>query len=139
MPLLQVMGATIHRVGDVGQGEAVKLINQLLVGVHTQAACEAIVLAMRAGADPQQVLDVLSTSWGTSAMLTRTGPKVASADYGSAAPMRLLAKDIGLVAAMASEQGLTLPLVERTRQSVEQAMASGLSETDVAALATLLN
>jgi 3-hydroxyisobutyrate dehydrogenase-like beta-hydroxyacid dehydrogenase len=72
-------------------------------------------------------------------MLTRTGPKVASADYGSAAPMRLLAKDIGLVAAMASEQGLTLPLVERTRQSVEQAMASGLSETDVAALATLLN
>jgi 3-hydroxyisobutyrate dehydrogenase-like beta-hydroxyacid dehydrogenase len=137
-PFLQVMGGAIHRVGDVGQGEVVKLINQLLVAVHTQAACEAMVLAMRAGADPHQVLDVMATSWGTSAMLTRTGPKVASGDYGSAAPTRLLAKDIALVAAMAGEHGLALPLVERTRGAIEQAMASGLSETDVAALATLL-
>jgi len=93
---------------------------------------------MRAGADPHQVLDVMATSWGTSAMLTRTGPKVASGEYGSAAPTRLLAKDIALVAAMADENGLTMPLVERTRETIERAMASGLSETDVAALATLL-
>jgi 3-hydroxyisobutyrate dehydrogenase-like beta-hydroxyacid dehydrogenase len=116
----------------------VKLINQLLVAVHTQAACEAMVLAMRAGADPHQVLDVMATSWGTSAMLSRTGPKIADDDYGSGAPMRLLAKDIALVAAMASENNLALPLVERTRETIERAMASGLSETDVAALATLL-
>jgi 3-hydroxyisobutyrate dehydrogenase-like beta-hydroxyacid dehydrogenase len=138
MPFLQVMGGAIHRVGDVGQGEVVKLINQLLVAVHTQAACEAMVLAMRAGADPHQVLDVMATSWGTSAMLSRTGPKIADDDYGSGAPMRLLAKDIALVAAMASENNLALPLVERTRATIERAMASGLSETDVAALATLL-
>ena len=138
MPFLRAMGANIQRVGGVGQGEVVKLINQLLVAVHTEAACEAMVLAMRAGADPQQVLDIMATSWGTSAMLTRTGPKVASNDYGSAAPTRLLAKDIGLVADMASENGLTLPLVDRTRETIAKAMASGLSETDVAALATLL-
>jgi 3-hydroxyisobutyrate dehydrogenase-like beta-hydroxyacid dehydrogenase len=137
-PLLEVVGATVHHVGGVGQGEVVKLINQLLVAVQTEAACEAIVLAMKAGADPQQVLDVLASSWGASAMLTRTGPKVASGDYGSAAPTRLLAKDIALVSGMASANGLTLPLVERTRETIEQAMAGGLSETDVAALATLL-
>jgi 3-hydroxyisobutyrate dehydrogenase-like beta-hydroxyacid dehydrogenase len=136
--LLEVVGGTVHHVGPVGQGEVVKLINQLLVAVHTQAAGEAMVLAMKAGADPQQVLDVLSSSWGTSAMLTRTGPKVASGDYGSAAPTRLLAKDINLVAHMAEANGLTLPLVERTREAIERAMAGGLSETDVAALATLL-
>jgi 3-hydroxyisobutyrate dehydrogenase-like beta-hydroxyacid dehydrogenase len=138
-PLLEVIGATIHHVGQVGQGEVVKLINQLLVAVHTEAACEAMVLAMKAGAKPQQVLDVLSSSWGASAMLTRTGPKVASGDYGDAAPTRLLAKDINLVAGMASANGLALPLVERTRETIASAMAGGLSETDIAALATLLN
>jgi 3-hydroxyisobutyrate dehydrogenase-like beta-hydroxyacid dehydrogenase len=139
MPFLQAMGSTVHHVGGVGQGEVVKLINQLLVAVHTEAACEAMVLAMRAGADPGQVLDVLSTSWGSSAMLARTGPMVASGAYGSAAPTRLIAKDIALVAHLAGEHGLSLSLTERTRETIEQAMAGGLSETDVTALATLLS
>ena len=64
MPVLQAMGAGIHHVGALGQGSAVKLINQLLVAVHTQAACEAMVLGMRAGADPTQLLEVLSSSGG---------------------------------------------------------------------------
>lgn len=138
MPFLEVVGASVHHVGTVGQGEVVKLINQLLVAVHTEAASEAMVLAMKAGAEPQQVLEVLSSSWGASAMLTRTGPKIASGEYGSAAPTRLLAKDINLVAGMASANGLSLPLVERTQEILGYAMESGLSETDVAALATLL-
>ena len=121
-----------------GKGEVVKLINQLLVAVHTQAACEAIVLAMKAGADAHQVLDVLSTSWGASAMLGRTGPMVADANYGSAAPTRLIAKDIGLVSGLASDLGVTLPLVEESRKVIERAMEAGLSETDMAALATLI-
>ena len=137
-PLLGVIGAAIHHVGGVGLGEVVKLINQLLVGVHTEAACEAMVLAMKAGADPQQVLDVLSSSWGASAMLTRTGPKVASSDYGNAAPMRLLAKDIALVAGMAEGNGLVLPLVQQTQVIIDRAMANGLSEVDAASIATLL-
>ena len=137
-PFLDQMGTTIHHVGGVGQGEVVKLINQLLVAVHTQAACEAMVLAMKAGADAHQVLDVLATSWGSSAMLSRTGPMVADANYGSAAPTRLIAKDIGLVSALASDVGVTLPLVEESRSVIERAMAEGLSETDVASLATLI-
>jgi 3-hydroxyisobutyrate dehydrogenase-like beta-hydroxyacid dehydrogenase len=137
-PLLDIIGATVHHVGDVGQGEVVKLINQLLVAIHTEAAGEAMVLAMKAGADPHQVLDVLSSSWGASAMLTRNGPRVASGEYGDAAPTRLLAKDINLVAGMASASGLALPLVERTREAIEAAMTNGLSETDISALATLL-
>lgn len=137
-PLLEVVGAAIHHVGGVGQGEVVKLVNQLLVAVHTQAACEAMVLAIKAGADPRQVLDVISSAYGTSAMLTRTGPKVAASDYGNAAPTRLMEKDINLVAGMAASNGLSLPLVERTRERIAEAMEAGLSETDVAALATLI-
>ena len=137
-PFLNQMGTTIHHVGGVGKGEVVKLINQLLVAVHTQAACEAMVLAMKAGADAHQALEVLSSSWGNSAMLERTGPMVADASYGSAAPMRLIAKDIGLVAGLAENVGITLPLVDESRKVIGRAMAAGLSETDVAALATLI-
>jgi 3-hydroxyisobutyrate dehydrogenase-like beta-hydroxyacid dehydrogenase len=137
-PYLDAMGSTIHHVGPVGQGEVVKLINQLLVTVHTEAACEAMVLAIKAGANPQQVLDVLSSSWGASAMLSRNGPRVVSGDYGNAAPTRLLAKDIVLVETLASELGLSLPLVERTRRRIEEAMAAGLSENDISSLASLL-
>lgn len=137
--VLQAIGTDIHHVGSVGQGEVVKLINQLLVAVHTEAACEAMVLAIKTGVDPYQVLDVLSSSWGASAMLARTGPKVAGNDYGTAAPTRLLAKDIHLVAEMALARGLSLPLVQQISQSIESAMASGLSEADIASLAILLD
>jgi len=139
MPFLKHMGTTVHHVGEVGRGEVVKLINQLLVAVHTQAACEAIVLAMKAGVDPYQVLDVLSTSWGNSAMLGRTGPMVADRNYGSAAPTRLIAKDIGLVLGLARDVGLTLPLVEESQKVLHRAVEAGLSEADVAALATLIS
>ena len=95
-PVLDAMGAAVHSVGPVGQGSIVKLTNQLLVGVHTIAACEAFLFGTSAGANPQQLLDVLSTSWGASNMMTRNGPMLVSGDYGSLAPVRLLVKDLGL-------------------------------------------
>ena len=136
-PVLKAMGANIHHVGGVGQGSVVKLINQLLVAVHTQAACEAMLLGIKAGVDPAQLLDVLSSSWGTSAMLGRTGPLVISGDYGSRAPMRLIAKDIALVSELASETELSLPLVERVAAAIDDALKRGLAESDIAALASL--
>ena len=137
-PFLLQMGKSIHHIGGVGMGEVVKLVNQLLVAVHTQAACEAMMLAIKAGVNPHQVLDVLSTSWGNSAMLNRAGPMIANDDYGSAAPMRLIAKDIGLVTNLAWENGVTLSLANESRKVIELAMENGLAETDVAALATLM-
>jgi 3-hydroxyisobutyrate dehydrogenase-like beta-hydroxyacid dehydrogenase len=122
----------------VGLGSVVKLINQLLVGVHTQAACEAMALGAKAGVDPAQVMAVLGSSWGSSGMLTRTAPIIASGDYGSRAPMRLIAKDLGLVAELAAEVGLDLPVTRRTHDAVEAAVGQGLAETDIAALYTLL-
>ena len=95
--VLEAMGASLNLVGPVGQGSVVKLTNQLLVGIHTMAACEAFLFGTSAGADGKQLLDVLATSWGASNMLTRNGPMLLSGDYGSLAPVRLLAKDLGLV------------------------------------------
>ncbi|MDE2835883.1 MAG: NAD(P)-dependent oxidoreductase [Chloroflexota bacterium] len=137
-PVLEAMGASLNLVGPVGQGSVVKLTNQLLVGIHTMAACEAFLFGTSAGADGRQLLDVLSTSWGASGMLTRNGPMLLSGNYGSLAPVRLLAKDLGLVEDAAADLGVPLPLVQRTRALFEEGMARGLSESDISALITLL-
>ena len=137
-PVLEAMGANLNLVGPVGQGSVVKLTNQLLVGIHTMAACEAFLFGTSAGADGKQLLDVLSTSWGASNMLTRNGPMMLSGDYGSLAPVRLLAKDLGLVEDAAADLGVPLPLVQRTRALFDEGMARGLSESDISSLVTLL-
>jgi 3-hydroxyisobutyrate dehydrogenase-like beta-hydroxyacid dehydrogenase len=129
---------TVHHVGGPGQGCVVKLANQLLVGVHTAGAAEALVLARASGADVSQVLEVLSGAWAASTMLERTGPLVASGEYGSRAPVRLLAKDLALVERAAGDVGISLPLAQRTREVFDRAMAAGLGEMDIAAVATLL-
>ena len=136
--VLDAMGASLNLVGPVGQGSVVKLTNQLLVGIHTMAACEAFVFGTSAGADGKQLLDVLATSWGASNMLTRNGPMLLSGDYGSLAPVRLLAKDLGLVEDAASDLGVPLPLVQRTRALFDEGKAKGLGESDIASLITLL-
>lgn len=137
-PVLDAMGASLNLVGPVGQGSVVKLTNQLLVGIHTMAACEGFLFGTSAGADGKQLLNVLATSWGASGMLTRNGPLMLSGDYGSLAPVRLLAKDLGLVEEAAADLGVPLPLVRRTRALFDEGMARGLSESDISALITLL-
>lgn len=133
-----VLGSAAHHVGAVGQGSVVKLTNQLLVGVHTLAACEAYAFGTGSGADGRQLLDVLATSWGASNMLARNGPMLLSGEYGDLAPIRLLAKDLALVEDAAAELGVALPLAQRTRALFDDAMRRGLGERDVSAVVTLI-
>jgi L-threonate 2-dehydrogenase len=66
-PVFEAIGRHVYRVGErAGAGSTVKMINQLLVGVHTVAAAEAVTLAVKAGADPQVVFDVISHGAGNS-------------------------------------------------------------------------
>lgn len=132
------LGSAAHHVGAVGRGSVVKLTNQLLVGVHTLAACESYAFGTRSGADGRQLLDVLATSWGASNMLARNGPMLLSGEYGDLAPIRLLAKDLALVEDAAAELGVALPLAQRTRALFDDAMRRGLGERDVSAVVTLI-
>ena len=84
LPVLQAFGKNIRLCGPVGAGQVVKLINQLLVGVHTSAIAEAAVFGARFGADPQVVLDLIGTSFGGSTMMTRNLPRFMSRDFSGA-------------------------------------------------------
>ncbi|MFQ5790786.1 MAG: NAD(P)-dependent oxidoreductase [Acidobacteriota bacterium] len=64
LPVFQAVGKTIAHMGGPGAGSATKLVNQALVGVHTLASCEAILLGMKWGLGSGRLTGVLMRSWG---------------------------------------------------------------------------
>jgi 3-hydroxyisobutyrate dehydrogenase-like beta-hydroxyacid dehydrogenase len=139
LPILNALGSTVKYVGPSGAGSVVKLINQLLVGVHTLAAAEALVLGAKAGADPKQLLEILSVSWGQSFMLQRNGPIMLENRYDDArGPLRLLLKDSELVNQMAHDSGVPLRVAAQALGAFRKAADQGMSELDLSALGLLL-
>ena len=139
LPVFQAIGSNIKYAGPQGAGSTVKLINQLLVGIHSLGAAEALLLGIHAGADPELLLDILGTSWGSSFMLSRNGQKMIDRDFDNAkAPSQLLIKDMGLVTELASEIGIPIPCGNQTFNIFQEATNHGIEELDIASVITLL-
>jgi 3-hydroxyisobutyrate dehydrogenase/2-hydroxy-3-oxopropionate reductase len=137
LPVLQAFGKNIRRCGPIGAGQVVKLINQLLVGIHTSAIAEAAVFGARFGADPQVVLDLIGTSFGGSTMMTRNLPRFMSRDFSPATPVGLILKDLGLIHDEAKSGGIPLLLGALAEQRFSEARARGFGDEDMAALVKL--
>ena len=137
LPILQAFGKNIRLCGPTGSGQVVKLINQLLVGVHTSAIAEAAVFGARFGADPQVVLDLIGTSFGGSTMMTRNMPRFMSRDFSPATPVGLILKDLGLIHDEAKNGGIPLLLGALAEQRFSEARARGMGDEDMAALVKL--
>ena len=137
LPALQAFGKNIRLCGAVGAGQVVKLINQLLVGIHTSAIAEAAVFGARFGADPRIVLELLGTSFGGSTMMTRNLPRFISRDFTPATPVGLILKDLGLIHDEARNGGIPLLLGALAEQRFSEARARGLGDEDMAALVKL--
>lgn len=138
-PLLSVLGSTVQHVGPSGAGSTFKLINQFLVGVHTVAAAEALILAARAGMDAGLLLEVLKTSWGSSFMLARNGPlTIARSFQAASAPLRLIFKDLILVEGLAKEVQAPLNTAKPALKFFQEAINRGMSEEDLSAVALIL-
>jgi 3-hydroxyisobutyrate dehydrogenase-like beta-hydroxyacid dehydrogenase len=137
LPVFRAFGKNIRLCGPTGTGQAVKLVNQLLVGVHTAAIAEAAVFGARLGADPQVVLEVLGTSFGGSTMMTRNMPRFISRDFKPATPVKLLLKDLGLIHDEAKGVNVPLFLGSVAEQRFLEATAKGHGDEDMAALVRL--
>lgn len=137
LPVFRAFGKNIRLCGGVGAGQAVKLVNQLLVGVHTAAIAEAAVLGAKLGADPKIVLEVIGTSFGGSTMMTRNLPRFISRDFSAATSVRLLLKDLGIIHAEAKGAQVPLLLGALAEQRFVEACGRGLAEEDMAALVKL--
>lgn len=136
-PVFHAFGQNVRLCGPVGAGQVVKLVNQLLVGVHTAAIAEAAVFGTKLGADPQVILELVGTSFGASAMMNRNLPRFMSRDFSPATPVGLLLKDLGVIHDEAKRAGVPLLLGSLAEQRFLEASARGLGEQDMAALVQL--
>jgi len=135
-PVLEAMAETVHRLGDhAGAGSAMKAVNQLLAGVHIAAMGEAMAFGASQGLTPQQVLNVVSVSAGTSWMFENRGAHVVEADYSPRSKVDIWLKDLGIVTDIAASSGLPVPISSNALAQFRAASAAGLGNEDDAAIA----
>ena len=134
-PFLHAMAARVYRLGDrAGNGSKVKIINQLLAGVHIAAAAEAMALGLREGVDPAQLYDVITHSAGNSWMFENRMAHVLAGDYTPLSAVDIFVKDLGLVLDTARATKFPLPLASTAHQMFMQASSAGFAREDDAAV-----
>lgn len=130
-PVLEHFG-TPHHVGDaVGDGQAIKVVNQHLCSVHIVAAAEALALAGRLGLDREKVLSLVEQGAAGSWMLSDRGPRMLQGtDVAVTSTINIFVKDSGLVAAAARAVDAETPLLDIAKARYEQAADAALATRD---------
>ena len=132
---LETFAGKVYRLGDrAGIGSTVKMVNQHLAGVHIAAACEAMALGMRAGADPRALYDVICNSAGMSWMFQNRVPHILDGDYTPLSSVNIFVKDLGLVLDAARKLSFPLPLAAAAHQLYLATAAAGHGLEDDAAV-----
>jgi 3-hydroxyisobutyrate dehydrogenase len=133
--VLDAMAANVYRLGDcAGNGSKVKIINQLLAGVHIAAAAEAMALGLRVGVDPQALYEVITHSAGNSWMFENRMAHVLAGDYTPLSAVDIFVKDLGLVLDTARATRFPLPLSATAHQMFMQASSAGHGREDDSAV-----
>ncbi|WP_045572894.1 NAD(P)-dependent oxidoreductase [Desulfosporosinus sp. I2] len=133
--LLEVMGKKIYHVGKVGAGDAVKIVNNLLLGVNMAAAAEAFVFGTKLGLDPKVLLEIISVSSGNSYALAAKMPNfVFKGQFEAGFAIDLQFKDLELAVQTAKEARVPMMLTNVAQQVFEQARAAGLGREDISAV-----
>jgi 3-hydroxyisobutyrate dehydrogenase-like beta-hydroxyacid dehydrogenase len=139
-PVLDAVGSTVVHCGErPGDGQAVKLVNQLLCGVHIAAAAEALAYAQALGLDPALVHDTIRHGAAASFMLDDRGPRMLAREFEEArSALDIFVKDMGLVVDAGADHGARTPLAQAARQLYEEASAQGLGREDDSGVIRLL-
>ena len=135
-PALDAVAAKVYRLGDApGAGSAMKLVNQLLAGVHIAAACEAMAFAVRLGLDPRGVYEVITHAAGSSWMFENRVPHILDGDYAPKSAVSIFTKDLGIVLDTARANQFPTPMASMGLQMFEMAAAAGMAQDDDASVA----
>lgn len=127
-PYMEAYGTSITHVGEVGAGQTVKLVNQVLVVINQWAASEALLLAEAAGVDLERALAAVEGGAAGSWMLSNRGPQMIRRDWRPGFTIDLQQKDLRLVLQRADELGLSLPGTALVFQMYRALQHRGLGE-----------
>jgi putative dehydrogenase len=129
----------LYDLGEFGNGSRMKYVANLLVAIHNVASAEAMVLGMKAGLHPEQILRLVSSGVGNSRIFELRAPMIAQNRYDPATmKLSVWQKDMALIAAFAKSIGSPTPLFDATTPLYNRAMADGRGAQDTAAVCTVL-
>ncbi|UWS30364.1 L-threonate dehydrogenase [Erwinia pyrifoliae] len=134
-PVLDAVAAKVYRIGsEIGQGSTVKIIHQLLAGVHIAAGAEAMALAARAGIPLATMYEVVTNAAGNSWMFENRMRHVVDGDYSPTSAVDIFVKDLGLVIDTARDLHFPLPLASTALNMFTSASNAGYGREDDSAV-----
>lgn len=137
-PLLHTFASHVVHVGENGAGASAKLVTNLILGLNRLALAEGLALGLRAGLDPDALLELLGHSAAASRALAHKGRRMVSGDFAPDAKLSQHLKDVRLIRDFGEELGAALPATQLHEQLLEQAVADGLGELDNSAIIRVL-
>ena len=129
-PLFELMGKNITHVGGVGDGQVAKVANQIIVALNIEAVSEALVFAVKAGADPAKVREALLGGFASSRVLEVHGERMIKRTFDPGFRIELHQKDLNLALSSARALGMALPNTATTQQLFSACVARGGKDWD---------
>ncbi len=134
LPILEVMGKSVVRVGDIGAGGFAKLANQVIVALNIAAVSEAFVLGQKAGLDPEKLFQAIRGGLAGSHVMDAKIPMVVDRNFQPGFKIKLHDKDIKNALATAAGLRTPLPLTGLIEQILSASIADGKGELDHSAI-----
>jgi 2-hydroxy-3-oxopropionate reductase len=128
--ILAVMGASVTRVGDIGSGNTTKLANQVIVALNIAAMSEALVLATKAGVDPEKVFQAIRGGLAGSTVLDAKAPLALNGNFKPGFRIELHIKDLMNALDTAHELGVPIPLSSQIMEIMQALKVDGKAKDD---------
>ena len=139
IPFIKGFARSDYFLGEFGNGTRMKFVANLLVAIHNVSAAEAFTLGMKAGLDPQTILEVAADGAGSSRMLQVRGPQMVAGDYRDATmKVEVWQKDMKIIGEFAAKLGVATPLFNASAAIYNAAMAQGFAKQDTASVCSVL-
>lgn len=132
--LMKAMAGSVVLTGDVGAGNVTKLANQIIVALNIAAMSEALVLATKAGVDPELVYDAIKGGLAGSTVLNAKAPLVMDRKFNPGFRINLHIKDLNNVLETSHEMGVPLPLTAAVMEMMQALRVDGMGDLDHGAL-----
>ena len=136
--LFGVVGGSIVLCGDYGAGNTTKLANQIIVAANVEAVGEALVLAVKAGLDPNVVFDAIKGGLAGSAVLDAKAPMMIAGNFKPGFRIKLHQKDLHNALLTGKELGVPLPVTSLIQQMLGSLMNDGKGDLDHSAIANFI-
>jgi 3-hydroxyisobutyrate dehydrogenase-like beta-hydroxyacid dehydrogenase len=133
-PLFEVMGELVVHVGELGQGQIVKLINNAVAATNASTLAQALVVGKATGVDLEALVKIMGGGSGGSTMLTLKAEPMLTHDYSTLFKLEHMLKDVRLCLEEGQAAGVPFPAAAHTREVLTAGMGRGLGDADFAAI-----